>query len=115
MRRQPEMTHARLVDQPIDEVAALVAYAAVGNGDNWDPNGAPSPGNTVDLTFGGTTRLTPNNNYTAFDDFRNLDFAAGAGSFTLSGNAIDLFGRVENQSTNLQTVSIALAINAIVA
>lgn len=83
-----------------------------GSGDNWDPNGAPSPGNTVDLTFGGTTRLTPNNNYTAFDDFRNLDFLAGAGSFVISGNAIDLFGRVENQGTNLQTVSIALAINA---
>jgi autotransporter-associated beta strand protein len=82
-----------------------------GSGDNWDPNGAPSPGSTVDLTFGGTTRLTPNNNYTAFDDFRNLDFAAGAGSFVISGNAIDLFGRVENQSTNLQTVSLALAIN----
>jgi autotransporter-associated beta strand protein len=30
----------------------------------------------------------------------------------ISGNAIDLFGRVENQSTNLQTVSLALAINA---
>lgn len=83
-----------------------------GSGDNWDPNGAPSPGSTVDLTFDGTTRLNPNNNYTAFDDFRNLDFAAGAGSFVISGSAIDLFGRVENQSTNLQTVSLALAINA---
>ncbi len=83
-----------------------------GSGDNWDPNGAPSPGSTVDLTFAGTTRLTPNNNYTPFDDFRNLDFAAGAGSFVITGNAIDLFGRVENQGTNLQTVSIALAINA---
>lgn len=83
-----------------------------GSGDNWDPNGAPSPGSTVDLTFGGTTRLTPNNNYTAFDDFRNIDFATGAGAFVISGSAIDLFGRVENQGTNLQTVSIALAINA---
>lgn len=83
-----------------------------GSGDNWDPNGAPSPGNTTDLTFTGTTRLTPNNNYTPFDDFRNLDFAAGAGAFVITGNAIDIFGRVENQSTNLQTVSIALAINA---
>lgn len=83
-----------------------------GSGDNWSPDGAPSPGSTVDLTFDGTTRLTPNNNYTAFDDFRNLDFLAGAGSFVISGNAIDLFGRVENQSANMQTVSIALAINA---
>jgi autotransporter-associated beta strand protein len=83
-----------------------------GSGGNWDPDGAPSPGDTVDLTFDGTTRLTPDNNYTAFDDFRNLDFAAGAGAFVITGNAIDLFGRVENQSTNLQTVSLALAINA---
>jgi autotransporter-associated beta strand protein len=83
-----------------------------GSGDNWDPNSAPSPGSTVDLTFDGTTRLTPDNNYAAFDDFRNFDFAAGAGSFVITGSAINLFGRVENQSTNLQTVSLALAINA---
>lgn len=83
-----------------------------GSGANWDPDGAPSPGNTTDLTFTGSTRLTPNNNYTNFDDFRNIDFAAGAGAFVISGNAIDIFGRVENQSTNLQTVSMVLAVNA---
>lgn len=83
-----------------------------GSGANWNPDGAPSPGSTTDLTFGGTTRLTPNNNYTNYDDFRNLDFAAGAGSFVISGNPIDIFGRVENQSTNLQTLSIVLAVNA---
>lgn len=82
-----------------------------GSGDNWDPNGAPSPGATTDLAFTGTTRLTPNNNYTSFDDFRNLDFAAGAGAFVITGNPIDLFGRVENQSTNLQTISMVLAVN----
>lgn len=80
--------------------------------DNWDPDGAPGTGSTVDLTFAGTTRLTSNNNYADWEDFRNLDFAAGAGAFTLTGANIDLFGRIENQSSSLQTISLTLAINA---
>ncbi len=78
-----------------------------GTGANWNDNSAPATGSTVDLTFAGTNRLSPNNNYTNYDDFRNIDFASGAGAFTISGNAIDLFGRIENQSTNTQTVSLA--------
>ncbi|MBP7948586.1 MAG: autotransporter-associated beta strand repeat-containing protein [Verrucomicrobiales bacterium] len=82
-----------------------------GTGANWNPDGAPSPGNTVDLTFAGTTRLTPVNNYTAFDDFRSIFFDATAGAFSLSGNAIDLFGKIENYSTATQTLAMDLAIN----
>ena len=70
-----------------------------GTGDNWNPNGTPPVGSTVDLTFDGIVRLTSNNNYTAFDDFHSLTFAATAGAFTLSGNAIDIFGKIENYST----------------
>ncbi len=83
-----------------------------GTGDNWNPNGAPPVGSTVDLTFDGTTRLTSLNNYTAFDDFRSLTFAATAGAFTLSGSAIDLFGKIENYSAATQTIGMDLAINA---
>ncbi|MCW1926118.1 autotransporter-associated beta strand repeat-containing protein [Luteolibacter arcticus] len=80
--------------------------------DNWDPDGTPGTGNTVDLTFAGSTRPTSNNNYADWVDFRNLDFATGAGAFTLTGANIDLFGRIENQSSSLQTVSLTLALNA---
>ncbi len=84
-----------------------------GTGANWSPDGPPPVGPTVDLTFDGTTRLTPFNNYTAFDDFHSLFFAATAGQFNVGGNAIDLFGKIENYSTVTQTVSLAsLAINA---
>ena len=79
--------------------------------ENWTPDGAPPTGQTVDLTFDGITRLTSVNNYTSFDDFHSITFAAAAGSFTLSGSAIDLFGKIENYSTNTQTISMDLAIN----
>jgi fibronectin-binding autotransporter adhesin len=75
---------------------------------NWNPDGSPSAGTTVDLTFGGTTRLTPNNNYTDWSDFRSIYFASGAGAFTISGNSIDFFdGKLENNDDSLQTISIA--------
>lgn len=84
-----------------------------GTGGNWNPDGAPPVGQTIDLTFDGSTRLTPFNNYTAFDDFHSLVFAATAGGFNVGGNAIDLFGKIENYSATTQTISLsALAINA---
>ena len=74
---------------------------------NWDPDGSPPVGSTVDLTFAGAVRLTSNNDYTAWDDFRSLLFASGAGAFTLTGNAVDLFGKIENNSSTTQTVSFS--------
>ena len=83
-----------------------------GTGANWSPSGAPPVGNTVDLTFDSAVNLTSVNNYTAFDDFRSLTFAATAGAFNVSGSSIDLFGKIENYSTATQTLSMSLAINA---
>ena len=84
-----------------------------GTANNWNPDGAPTPGSANDLFFGGTTRLTSNNNYTAFDDWRNIIFNVGAGAFTLTGNSIDLFGKIENLSTNTQTVNFtSIALNS---
>ncbi|MEK0447998.1 MAG: hypothetical protein RL088_266 [Verrucomicrobiota bacterium] len=84
-----------------------------GLGDNWNDNLTPPTGATVDLTFAGSTRTSPFNNYTSFDDFHSIFFDASAASFNLFGNAIDIFGKIENYSTNPQTVSLLdLAINA---
>jgi fibronectin-binding autotransporter adhesin len=77
-----------------------------GTGQNWTGDSAPSPGSGNDLHFAGTTRLTPFNNYGAFDDFRNILFDSGAGSFVISGNSLDIFGKIENNSSVLQTFSI---------
>lgn len=77
------------------------------DGINWNDNVAPAAGQTVDLTFAGTTRPGPSNNYADWSDFRNILFASGAGSYNLTGAPIDLFGKIENNSTALQTVSLS--------
>ena len=84
-----------------------------GSGANWAGDIAPTPGTTTDIAFDGAVRLTPNNNYTAFDDFRNVLFNSGAGAFTISGNAIDLFGKIENSSTSTQTVNLAIGTGSV--
>ncbi|MBC8126265.1 MAG: hypothetical protein H8M99_03845 [Gloeobacteraceae cyanobacterium ES-bin-144] len=84
-----------------------------GTGNNWNPDGSPSPGSGNDLFFAGSTRLTPFNNYGAFDDWRNITFNAGASSFNITGSAIDLFGKIENLSSNTQTVGLtSIALNS---
>ncbi len=70
-----------------------------GSGDNWDPNGSPSPGSGNDLYFNDSARDTPDNNYTAWDDWRNIIFQSNGDSITISGNAIDVFGKIENNGT----------------
>ena len=84
-----------------------------GTGANWSPDGSPAPGSGNDIFFGGSTRLSPFNNYTNFDDWRNITFNSGAGAFNLFGNSIDLFGKIENLSSNGQSVSLtSIALNS---
>ena len=75
-------------------------------GGNWNDNAAPTPGSTSDLFFAGNTRLETFNDFADYSDWRNIIFNAGAGSFILNGNPIDLFGKIENRSTNTQTVNL---------
>ena len=82
-----------------------------GSGNNWNPDGSPSPGSGNDLFFGGSTRLTPFNNYGSFDDWRHITFNSGASSFNITGNAIDLFGSIENLSANSQTFGLTFSVN----
>ncbi|MCE9613423.1 MAG: autotransporter-associated beta strand repeat-containing protein [Lentisphaerae bacterium] len=78
-----------------------------GTGGNWNPDGSPTPGSANDLHFAGGTRLAPFNNYADWDDWQSFYFDSGASSFTISGNSIDWFGKVENASANAQALNLA--------
>ena len=59
---------------------------------NWSGGVAPSGNASENIIFAGSTRLTPNNNFTAGTTFGSISFASGAGNYTLSGNALTLTG-----------------------
>ncbi len=76
---------------------------------NWDVNTAhPGAGDIVH--FAGATRLTPSNNLAAGTVIDSITFDAGASAFTLGGNSVELVNGVANNSANMQTVNMALAI-----
>lgn len=75
---------------------------------NWSP-GAPNAGDS--LIFDGSTRPTPNNDFSVGTGFGGIQFAPLASAFTLGGNGITFAGLVENDSTNvLQTISLPLVL-----
>lgn len=84
-----------------------------GTAANWVGDATPLPGLASDIAFDGSVRLNSTNNYTAFDDFHNVVFNSGAGSFVVTGNAIDLYGKIENNSTNLQTFNLAIGTGSV--
>lgn len=59
--------------------------------------------------FAGSTRLTPNNNYTANSEFTSLNFSSNAGAFVLGGNALNLGAGLTNDSTAVQTINLNLS------
>lgn len=79
--------------------------------DNWVSDVAPSTGD--DLVFSGAIRLSANNDYTTNTTFNSITFSAGAGDFSLSGNAINLSGGASaitaSNTTGTMTIGIALA------
>jgi autotransporter-associated beta strand protein len=75
---------------------------------NW--NTAPTAGHI--LSFATTTRLSNTNNFPANTSFGGLMFNAGAGAFTLGGNAITLTGDVANNVAYPQTVTLPVALSA---
>nr|MBA3936178.1 autotransporter-associated beta strand repeat-containing protein [Planctomycetota bacterium] len=77
---------------------------------NWDFDLAPVAGD--DLQFAGSTRTSPNNDFTAATSFSSITFNSGASAFTVGGNAITLAGAVTNSGTALQTLNLALAVAA---
>jgi fibronectin-binding autotransporter adhesin len=91
---------------------------------NWDNDVVPLF--PVQLTFGGTTRLTPNNDQTGIT-VQGITFDATAGAFTIGGNAITLgtagvpspnatvggnafTNGITNSSTNAQIVNLPITL-----
>jgi autotransporter-associated beta strand protein len=80
-------------------------------GANWVGGVAPITGDA--LIFSGTKRLTSNtNNFSDLTTFSGITFDIAAGAFTLSGNPITLGGTVTTNSTNTQTIDLAMALSA---
>lgn len=90
-----------------------------GAGANWSLAGnwggtAPVSGDS--LVFTGST-VANTNNLTAGTSINGITFASGAGAFTLAGvswgqNSITLTGAVVNNSSNLQTLTLPILLNA---
>jgi len=80
---------------------------------NWQGDTFNGSGNSADiLQFAGSTRLTPNNDLSAWADWKSVFFNSGASSFTITGNQIDLFdtggdGKIENNSSVLQSFNVS--------
>lgn len=74
---------------------------------NWNPNVVASSGDQ--LIFAGGSLLTSYNDLAALS-VSALSFAAGAGAFTLNGNAIASLGDITNLSSNAQTINLPITI-----
>jgi autotransporter-associated beta strand protein len=72
---------------------------------NWTAGPPDGSTNTSIIRFGGASD-TPLNNY-GFAQFQSIFFQSGAGQFTLNGNALALYNRLENNSTSTQTVNLS--------
>ena len=72
---------------------------------NWGGS-APQGGET--LHFAGSARLTPFNNVADGTQFGGIQFEADASEFNAGGNAIQLTGDVVNNSSNHQTIALAI-------
>jgi len=76
------------------------------NGPNWIGDVEPNADDS--LTFTGTVRLNPHNNYATGTQFDQIRFTAGG--FTLSGNDIALTGGIDNPGgTNAINTNIKLS------
>ena len=82
-----------------------------GTDNNWStkPDWDFLPTNDDDLTFAGTTRLSPSNDSLSRVGF--ITFSNTAGAFTLSGNAVTIAGGITNNSTNTQTIGLNLTLS----
>ena len=93
----------------------LPIWNGLGGNNNWSIaanwNGiAPVAGQ--DLQFAGAVRPGPSNDFVASTNFGAITFNSGTAAFTITGNKIALSGDITNNSANLQTLNIAMAMAA---
>ena len=105
---------ASVVGGAVNPAAAKTWTGAGGDGKwstgaNW--GGTAINGTTDSAVFAGTTNLATSNDLTGAS-VASISFSAGAGAFTLDGNAAKLAGNVTNSSTNTQTINIGLNLTA---
>jgi hypothetical protein len=81
---------------------------------NWSGTNNPPIANDI-LIFGaaGTAGAILNNNLAANLQFNGITFNAGASAFTFNGNGITLGGNLLNNSTNLQTINLPIAMTTL--
>ena len=81
--------------------------AGWGTAANW--GGRPLQANDP-LVFSGSNGLSNANNLPAGMQFDGITFQAGAGAFTLAGNAVSLGGDIANNSSSTQTIDLPLVL-----
>ena len=79
---------------------------------NWGGDSYPCAGTSSIMRFAGSTDPIPSITHAANSDFYGIWFNSGASAFTLSGNAIDVFGSISNASANVQTINNNLVLSA---
>ena len=85
-------------------------WTGLGPDNNWTTatnwSGAITPVANSFLTFAGTTRLTPFNDFVTDTTFGRVTFYSTAGAFQLTGNKLIIGNRgFTNNSTNTQTIN----------
>ena len=80
-----------------------------GTPQNWDDNLVPAFPQAI--TFGGTTRLTPNNNLASIT-VNGITFDASAGAFVVGGNSLVLGGDIVDNASALERINNPLALSA---
>lgn len=76
---------------------------------NWSGNQAPASGDA--LFFSGNIQTTANNNFAGYS-FGGLAFNANAGPFVLTGNPITTTAAVADNSPNLETIQLPVALGS---
>jgi autotransporter-associated beta strand protein len=109
-----DVDNVRLVSTTASAFTAGWSGAAAGNS-NWSNSGnwsgtAPAPGTSLLFADPGTGHTDNMNDLPAGISFPGITFAAGAPSFNLRGNPIQISGLVANQSGTNQTISLDMQV-----
>jgi fibronectin-binding autotransporter adhesin len=78
--------------------------------DNWAGGYYPAANPTSIWRFAGSTRTAVTNTFAADSDVGSIYFNSGASAFTISGNAIDVYDLIRNDSSATQTLDTDLVL-----